>query len=58
MIVIDKETQHPEIHYLGFWEEDTNSVSGTWEMKVSEEKYGDGYLEEIVNGGFEMQRIR
>ena len=56
-IVIDEENKHPEIHYLGFWEEDKNGVSGTWEMKMYEEKYGDDYLEELATGEFEMRRV-
>lgn len=56
-IVLDEENKHPEIHYLGFWEEDKNSVSGNWEMKMYEEKYGDDYLEELATGEFEMRRV-
>lgn len=56
-IVLDRESKHPEIHYLGFWDGDKNSVYGTWEMILYEEKYGDGYLEEVATGTFEMRRV-
>lgn len=56
-IVLDRNLKHPEIHYLGYFEDDRKSISGTWEMTVYEEKYFDDYLEEIVNGTFEMRRI-
>jgi len=56
IIILNKEIKHPEIHYLGFWEDDKRSISGTWEMTTNEEKYLDGYLEEFTTGEFEMRR--
>jgi len=56
-IVLDKSSKHPEIHYLGFFNEDKASVNGNWEMTIYEEKYSDGYLEEILNGEFEMRKM-
>jgi hypothetical protein len=55
-IVLDKSSEHPDIHYLGFFDDDLKNVSGNWEMVVYEEKYSDGYLEEILNGQFEMRK--
>lgn len=57
LIVLDKDFNHPEIHYLGFWEEDKKNVSGIWEMKIYEEEIVDGYLEALATGEFEMQRM-
>lgn len=56
-IVLDRNSKHPDIQYLGFFDEDKKSISGTWEMTVYEEKYLDDYLEEIANGEFEMGRV-
>ena len=54
-IILDPSTEHPDIHYLGFFEDDKTYARGNWEMTIHEEKYGDGYLDEIVNGEFEMR---
>ena len=56
-VVLDRNKEHPDIHYLGFFEDDQKKVSGNWEMTIYEERYGDGYLNEILNGTFEMRRI-
>lgn len=56
-IVTDESLKHPDIHYLGFFDEDKNSVSGTWEMITYEERHGDYFLEETANGTFEMRRM-
>ncbi|WP_298346695.1 hypothetical protein [uncultured Algibacter sp.] len=55
-IILDHSAEHPDIHYLGFLDDEKDKVSGNWEMTVYEEKYSDGYLEEIINGEFEMQK--
>lgn len=57
-LVLDRESKHPEIHYLGFWDGDKHYVSGTWEMKIYEEKYGNDYIEELATGIFEMHRVK
>lgn len=54
----DKKAKHPEIRYLGFFDEDSKSYTGMWEMTVYEEKYLNDYLEEIANGAFEMRRVQ
>lgn len=56
-IILDKSSQHPDIHYLGYFDNDKKAVSGNWEMTIYEEKYGDDYLQEILNGAFEMRRM-
>jgi hypothetical protein len=57
-IFLDKKNKHPEIYYLGFWDNDKKCYSGTWTMTVDEEKYFDDYIEEILNGEFEIRRIK
>ncbi|WP_299335058.1 hypothetical protein [uncultured Psychroserpens sp.] len=54
---LDQSSEHPDIHYLGFFNDDKTQVNGNWEMTLREEKYMDGYLENIANGEFEMRRI-
>ena len=56
-IVLDRESRHPDIYYLGFWENEKNWVRGTWEMKIYEEKDGDDYIVELATGEFEMRRV-
>ncbi|MFT5846660.1 MAG: hypothetical protein ACJARX_001470 [Psychroserpens sp.] len=56
-IISDKSSEHPDIHYLGCFDSDKKTISGNWEMTVYEEKYVGGYLEELLNGTFEMRRI-
>ncbi len=55
-VIIDPNSEHPDIHYLGFFEDDKLSVRGNWEMTISEQRYGYDYLEEILNGSFEMRK--
>ena len=59
-IVLDENSEHPDIHYLGYFDEDKKSVSGTWEMTIYSEPYYDGinegFLDEILNGTFEIRR--
>jgi len=56
-IMLDRELKHPEIHYLGYFNENKRNISGTWEMVVYERKHLDYYLEEVISGEFEMKRI-
>ncbi|MDG5493014.1 hypothetical protein [Psychroserpens sp. SPM9] len=56
-IILDPSSEHPDIHYLGFLDENKKYVNGNWEMTVYEEKYADGYLEDIINGEFEMWKV-
>lgn len=49
---LDKNLQHPNIEYLGFYDDTEKKYSGTWEMIISE----DGYIEEVANGEFEIYR--
>ncbi len=56
-IILDRDSEHPDIHYLGFFNEDRNSVIGNWEMTIYEEKYLEGYLEELLNGEFQMRKV-
>ena len=53
-IQTDKNSEHPDIHYLGFFNEEKNQVEGTWEMALYSESYLDGFLEEVISGRFEM----
>lgn len=56
-IILDKSSQHPEIHYLGFIDDDNVSVSGHWEMTIYQEEHSNGYLEETLSGEFRMRKI-
>ncbi len=57
-IILDKTNEHPDIHYLGFFEVDKKIVLGKWEMKIFKEKHNeDLYIEESANGEFEITRI-
>ena len=56
-LVLDRESKHPEIHYLGFWDGDKNNILDTWEMIIHEGKFGDDYIEEFATGTFEMRRV-
>jgi hypothetical protein len=56
-ILVDKSLKHPNIEYLGYYDELEKKYSGTWEMVIYEEKITeDEYIEEIVNGEFEIYR--
>jgi hypothetical protein len=57
-ILLDKDVQHPNIEYLGFYDSNERKFSGTWEMIIYEEKISeDQFLEEVLNGEFEIKRI-
>ena len=56
-IKLDKNSQHPNIEYLGFYDQIEKKYSGTWEMIISEEIISeDVYMEEVANGEFEIYR--
>lgn len=56
-IIVDKDLEHPNIEYLGFYDQTEKKYSGTWEMIVSEEKISeDDYREEVLSGEFEICR--
>lgn len=56
-IKLDKDLPHPNIEYLGYYDQNEKKYSGTWEMIISEEKISeDEYIEEVVNGEFEIYR--
>ena len=58
-IALDESLSHPNIEYLGFYDESEKKFLGTWEMIVDEEKISeDQYLEEVISGDFEIQRIK
>ena len=57
-IVLDLKSEHPDIHYLGFFNDKKDSVSGNWEMTIYQEKHLDGYLEETLSGSFEMRLMK
>lgn len=57
IITVDQNLSHPDIEYLGYYDDSENKFSGTWEMIISQEKISeDEYLEEVVNGEFEIYR--
>ncbi len=56
-ITLNRLAEHPEIQYLGFFDSSKSSVRGNWEIIEYEEKYLDGYIEEISNGEFVMKKI-
>ena len=56
-ILVDKSLKHPNIDYLGYYDELEKKYSGTWEMVIYEEKITeDEYIEEVLNGEFEIYR--
>jgi hypothetical protein len=56
-ILVDKNLKHPNIEYLGFYDEMEKKFSGTWEMIIYEEKIMENeYIEEVANGEFEIYR--
>ena len=58
-ILVEKNLSHPNIEYLGYYDQIEKKFSGTWEMIVYEEKITeDEYLEEVVSGEFEIYRER
>lgn len=56
-LALNRDFEHPEIHYLGYWDEDGNSFRGMWEMEVDTDVHLDYDPEEIANGAFEIHRI-
>ena len=56
-IKLDKNSQHPNIEYLGYYDESEKKYSGTWEMILSVEIISeDDQIEEVANGEFEIYR--
>ena len=56
-ILVDKNLSHPNIEYLGYYDQIEKKFSGTWEMIINEEKITEEeYLEEIIGGEFEIFR--
>ncbi|WP_426486243.1 hypothetical protein [Flavobacterium sp. 2] len=56
-ILVDKNLSHPNIEYLGFYDEIEKKFSGTWEMVIYEQKITEEeYIEEVASGGFEIYR--
>ncbi|AXT49495.1 hypothetical protein D1818_01165 [Aquimarina sp. BL5] len=56
-LVVEKEYEHPDIQYIGFYDEDLKEYKGNWEIVVDQEAYGTDNLLEVVNGGFELRRV-
>ena len=56
-ICTEEEYEHPDIQYLGFYDEDLKCYAGNWEMVVDQVAFGSSFLEEVANGSFEMRRI-
>lgn len=46
----------PEIHYEGEYNETQKMFSGKWEIKMHEEKFGEGYIEYLCTGTWEMRK--
>jgi hypothetical protein len=46
----------PEIHYIGEYNERLQMFKGSWEMVWSEVKQGEGYLEYLCTGKWEMRK--
>ncbi|MDP5200891.1 hypothetical protein [Flavobacterium sp. DG2-3] len=56
-ILVDKNLSHPNIEYLGFYDQAEKKFFGTWEMIISTEKITEEeYIEEVASGGFEIYR--
>jgi len=56
-IVLDKTSKHPDIHYFGYLDSTKREANGKWEMTLSQEEYGEDYIDEVVSGEFQMRRI-
>ncbi|WP_298539514.1 hypothetical protein [uncultured Aquimarina sp.] len=56
-LVVEKGYEHPDIQYIGFYDEDLKEYKGNWEIVVDQETYGTDNLLEVVNGGFQLRRI-
>lgn len=57
-IKLDKDFSHPDIDYLGHYDQSENKYSGTWEMIIFEEKISESnFIEEVANGEFEIYRV-
>ena len=57
-ICVEEEYEHPDIQYLGFYDEDLKCYAGNWEMVVGQVAFGSSFLEDFLNGSFEMRRIK
>lgn len=56
-VVIEKNKPGPEINYWGTFDPLTNMVEGHWEIVISSEQVGYGWLDDIATGTWSMQRI-
>lgn len=56
-LIIDKNQEHTDIHYFGYLDQDKKVVEGNWEMVTAQEKYDNGYLENILSGDFWIKRV-
>jgi len=57
VIELDKDNEHPDIHYLGKIDDSKKSVQGTWEIGYIVESGIEKDIVEIFNGEFQMNRI-
>ncbi|MBV1922849.1 MAG: hypothetical protein KUG68_02345 [Flavobacteriaceae bacterium] len=58
-IELDKNNEHPDIHYLGILDDSGKFIQGTWEITTwveDQDHYED--IIEIANGEFQMNRIK
>ena len=55
-IVVDKNSAHPDIQFLGYLNEKKDKIKGNWEMTVNREKELNDNILEILGGGFELNK--
>ncbi len=53
--IIDKNKQHPEIHYHGVINDE--SISGTWEMEAAVIMSAGQYHSKMIDGKWELRKI-
>ncbi|RZS93859.1 hypothetical protein [Aquimarina brevivitae] len=58
VLIVDKNKEHPDIHYTGFYDPDSQDFQGNWELVLDKIFFGNDYLEEVLQGPFEMKRIK
>ena len=52
----DMERNHPEIHYSGMFNEETNTFSGIWEIEVIIEEGIENNLSYFLSGNWEIKK--
>ncbi len=56
-VIVDRTKMHPEINYIGTYNEDTRIFSGEWEIITDIIQVGDFFLDESLTGTWQMERL-